>query len=161
MKNYIFKQLKFVRENTIRHVANMNDETSLFIPVGFNNNIKWNLGHIYAVQERFAFDIIGEKMTMPNHFTELFSTGTKPSEWGEQKSPAIYDLIQLLDNQVNRVEQALEFRLNTTLEQPYTTSTGLTLSSVEELLTFCLYHEGMHFGAIKSISQMFQDGDKK
>ncbi|MGW6297332.1 DinB family protein [Peribacillus butanolivorans] len=46
MKNYIFKQLKFVRENTIRYVANMNDEKSLFIPVGFNNNIKWNLGHI-------------------------------------------------------------------------------------------------------------------
>ncbi|MFE0507087.1 DinB family protein [Peribacillus butanolivorans] len=80
-----FKQLKFVREITIKYVANMNDETSLFIPVGFNNNIKWNLGHIYVVQERFAFDIIGEKMTMPNHFKELFSTGTKPSETKKNK----------------------------------------------------------------------------
>ncbi|MGW6383988.1 hypothetical protein [Peribacillus butanolivorans] len=86
MKNYIFKQLKFVRETLLgTWQINMNDETSLFIPVGFNNNIKWNLGNIYVVQERFAFDIIGEKMTMPNHFKELFSTGTKPSETKKNK----------------------------------------------------------------------------
>ena len=46
MKNYLLKQLRFVRENTINCLAEMNDEASLFIPEGFNNNIKWNLGQM-------------------------------------------------------------------------------------------------------------------
>ncbi|MDO7486948.1 DinB family protein [Peribacillus frigoritolerans] len=159
MENYIFKQLRFVRDNTIGHVAEINDEISLSIPEGFNNNIKWNLGHIYVVQEIFAFHFIGEEMKIPDQFTELFSPGTKPSDWAEEVPP-IHELILLLENQVRRIEQALRFRMKEDVEQPYTTSTGLTLSTVEEFLSFCLYHEGMHFDAIKSIKRIIQSGRK-
>ncbi|MBM7651976.1 DinB family protein [Neobacillus cucumis] len=150
MNNYIFKQLRFVRENTINCVTEINDEASLFIPEGFNNNIKWNIGHIYVVQEKFAYFFIKEKMIMPNNFLELFTTGTSPINWEKQELPTISELIQLLKNQIDRIEQVLEFRLKEVIEKPFTTSTGLTLSTVEELLSFCLYHEGMHFATIKS-----------
>ncbi|MGI8384121.1 DinB family protein [Robertmurraya sp. P23] len=159
MENYIFKQLRFVRDNTIGHVAEMNDESSLSIPEGFNNNIKWNLGHIYVVQEKFAFHFTGEEMKIPDQFTELFSPGTKPRDWGEEVPP-IHELILLLENQVRRIEQVLKFRIKEAVEQPYTTSTGLTLSTVEEFLSFCLYHEGMHFDTIKSIKRIIQSGRK-
>ncbi|HWL26030.1 MAG TPA: DinB family protein [Ureibacillus sp.] len=160
MNNYLLKQLRFVRENTINCVAEMNDEVSLFIPEGFNNNIKWNLGHIYVVQEKFAFYFIKEKMIMPNNFSELFTTGTKPTNWRDQVLPAIKELIQLLENQIDRIEQTLEFRLKEVIGTPFTTSTGLTLSTVEELLSFCLYHEGMHFATIKSYKRIIQNGRK-
>ncbi|MFP3125659.1 DinB family protein [Ectobacillus funiculus] len=157
MKNYIFKQLRFVRESTINCVAEINDEASLFIPKGFNNNIKWNLGHIYVVQEKFAFYFIKEKMIMPNNFSELFTTGTKPTNWEDQTLPTISELIQLLENQTERIEQTLELRLKEVIEKPFTTSTGLTLSTVKELLSFCLYHEGMHFATIKSYERIIQN----
>jgi DinB superfamily len=160
MKNYIFKQLSFVRENTISCVSKINDESSLCIPDGFNNNIKWNLGHIYVVQEKFAFNIINERTTMPNNISDLFSTGTKPTDWGEKVLPTISELIQLLEKQVDRIEQTLEFRLKEVIEKPFTTSTGLTLSTVEELLSFCLYHEGMHFATIKSYQRIIQNARK-
>lgn len=160
MRSYIFKQLRFVRENTIGYVTEMNDEASLFIPEGFNNNIKWNLGHIYVVQEKFAYYFIKEKMIMPNNFSELFTTGTSPTNWGNQALPTISELIQLLENQIDRIEQALEFRLKEVIEKPYTTSTGITLSTVEELLSFCLYHEGMHFATIKSYQRIIQNKRK-
>ncbi|WP_342047649.1 DinB family protein [Bacillus sp. OTU530] len=120
MKNYIFKQLRFVRENTINYVAEINDEASLFIPEGFNNNIKWNLGHIYVVQEKLAFYFIKEKMIMPNNFSELFTTDTKPTNWGDQALPTISELIQLLENQIERIEQTLELRLKEVIEKPFT-----------------------------------------
>ncbi|WP_416147655.1 DinB family protein [Salipaludibacillus sp. HK11] len=157
MENYIFKQLRFVRDNTIGHVEEMNDETALTIPEGFNNNIKWNLGHIFVVQEKFAFYSAREEMNIPDRFTELFNPGTKPGDWGEEV-PSIHELIFLLENQVRRVEQVLKFKVKEDVEQPYTTSTGLTLSTVEEFLSFCLYHEGMHFDAIKSINRIIQSG---
>ncbi|MFJ8072010.1 DinB family protein [Peribacillus sp. NPDC096447] len=156
MKNYLLKQLRFVRENTINCVLEMDDEVSLFIPEGFNNNIKWNLGDIYVVQEKFAFYFIKEKMIEPNNFTELFTTGTKHIIWRDQALPTISELNQLLENQIDRIEQTLEFRLKEVIETPFTTSTGLTLSTVEELLSFSLYHEGMHFATINSFKRIIQ-----
>jgi hypothetical protein len=152
MGNFIIKQLRFVRDNTIRQVKEIDETSSLFIPEGFNNHIKWNLGHIFFVQEKFAFHFIGEKMEIPDSFPELFSPGTNPANWGEQV-PSIKELIQLLESQVDRIEGVLENKMKVAVG-PYTTSTGLTLSTVEEFLSFCLYHEGMHFDAIKSIKRM-------
>ncbi|MGJ7913722.1 DinB family protein [Neobacillus sp. LXY-1] len=161
MKNYLLKQLRFVRENTINCVAEMNDEATLFIPDGFNNNINWNIGHIYVVQEKFAFYFIKEKMMMPNNVSKLYTTSTSPSNWGSQALPTINELIRLLKSQIDRIEQSLEFRLKEVIETPFTTSTGLTLSTVEELLSFCIYHEGMHFATIKSYKQIIQNEREK
>ncbi|PAK37103.1 hypothetical protein CHI08_23535 [Peribacillus simplex] len=58
---------------------------------------------------------------------------------------------------MDRIEQTLEFRLKEVVEKPFTTSTGLTLSTVEELLSFCLYHEGMHFATIKSFKRIIRN----
>ncbi|WP_062051115.1 DinB family protein [Bacillus sp. JCM 19034] len=156
MEHYLFKQLQFVRENTLSQVAGMKEAESRFIPKGFNNNVKWNLGHVYVVNEKFCFELAGGEAHLHNEFVTLFGTGTMPTEWGNQELPTIDELIQLLSNQLNRTEQYLEGRLDDEI-QPYTTSTGLTLSTVKELISFCLYHEGMHFDAIKSINRMIQN----
>lgn len=155
MKHYLFKQLRFVRDNTMRQAAEIGDEQAAIVPEGFNNNIKWNLGHIYVVQEKFAFILTGETSNMPDRYLALFGPGTKPGDW-EDNVPPMRELTQLLANQTDRIEQALELRLKDQIEQPYTTSTGHTLSTVEELLSFCLYHEGMHFDAIKTIKRLIQ-----
>lgn len=155
MSHYIFKQLQFVRQNTIRSVENLNEEASFYIPQGFNNNIKWNLGHIYVIQERFAFHFTGERMNMPDYFIKQFGPGSKPIDWDEQV-PTLRQLIELLKNQMVRIPQALEPRITETVKEPYTTSTGMTLSSVAEFLSFSLYHEGMHFDAIKSIKRLIE-----
>lgn len=55
MDQIIFKQLKFVRSVTVRAVEGLSEGILDSIPEGFNNNIRWNLGHIYLVQEKFAF----------------------------------------------------------------------------------------------------------
>lgn len=152
MSHYIFNQIHFVRNQTVKQVKEVDEAASHLIPGGFNNNIKWNLGHIYLVQEIFAFQLIGETMELPDHYRDLFGRGTKPADWGEQV-PSMQELLDRLSNQISRVER-LESRLGDVLEQPYTTSSGLTLGSVGELLSFSLYHEGMHFDAIKTIKRL-------
>ncbi|HWJ78633.1 MAG TPA: DinB family protein [Niallia sp.] len=153
MEHYLFKQLRFVRGETLKLIHEMKDEESLFIPNGFNNNIKWNIGHIYVIQEKFGLQIIGEETQLPKSFLELFGSGTKPIGWGKHDLPTIQELSQLLKTQLDRIEEKLEGRLEEKI-LPYTTSTGITLSTVKELISFCLYHEGMHFDAIKSIKRM-------
>jgi hypothetical protein len=54
-ENYLLTQMKFVRTSTIRSVEGLDEKLADIIPKGFNNNIRWNLGHIYLMQERLAF----------------------------------------------------------------------------------------------------------
>ncbi|KYG28227.1 DinB family protein [Alkalihalobacillus trypoxylicola] len=153
MSDYIFTQLRFVRANTLRDVVDINNKMSEIIPVGFNNNIKWNLGHIYFIQERFAFHFAKETLWLPEPFTELFRPGTKPGSDG-QIEVELSEIIQLLEGQIDRIESTFKNRLKEKTEESYTTSKGLHLSTIEEFLSFCLYHEGMHYEKIKLLKKL-------
>ncbi|TYP72028.1 DinB family protein [Paenibacillus methanolicus] len=152
MNNYLFKQLRFVRDSTIKQVKEMSEEEARTVPRGFNNNILWNLGHILLVHEKFSFALANEKMELPKHFAEVFAPGTKPEHWGTQV-PSLAEILLLLSMQIERTGQTLEHRLEEKLEEPFVTSAGLELLAVKECLSFCIYHEGMHFAAIKAIKQ--------
>jgi uncharacterized damage-inducible protein DinB len=152
MVNYLFKQLRFVRGQTLKQINGMSEEETRTVPRGFNNNILWNLGHILLVHEKFSFALTNEKMELPKHFAELFAPGTKPENWGTQV-PKLDEIALFLSKQIDRIEQILEHRLEDNLEHPFVTSAGLELSSVKECLSFCLYHEGMHFATIKALEQ--------
>lgn len=152
MVHYLFSQLRFVREQTMKLVKGMSEEETRTVPGGFNNNILWNLGHILLVHEKFSFALTNEKMELPKHFAEWFAPGTKPESWGTQV-PRLDEIFLLLSKQIERIEQILEHRLEDDLDKPVVTSAGLEILSVKECLSFCLYHEGMHFAAIKALKQ--------
>lgn len=158
MSYYLFQQLKFVRKATIDYVRSVNENRMKVVPAGLNNNIMWNLGHIYMVTEKFAFQLTGEKTTVPNHFPELFNPGTSPKDWSTE-TPTREELIILLNEQIQRIEAILSQRIEEPIQEIYKSSTGLQIGSVAECLSFCLYHEGMHFGAIKGINQCLQNKD--
>ncbi|MET3695812.1 DinB family protein [Bacillus oleivorans] len=152
MKPFIFTQLQFVRTQTLKELAGVDEQLSEIIPASSNNNIKWNAGHICFIQEKLAFFHSGETMQIPENFKVLFSPGTKPNR--ELDYPALKEIIDLLENQLVRIEQTFQHRLNENVSDPYTTSKGLYLSRVEEFLSFCLYHEGMHLEKIKMIIKL-------
>jgi len=151
--HFLFNQLAFVRKLTLKEAEGIDEETSLVVPAGFSNNIKWNLGHIYLVQERFAFYFTGDEWVMPDAFNGWFGRGTKPEDW-TGKLPETDELRALLEQQTERIIQQTAHRLPHPLDEPFTTSTGLTLSSVEEMLTYSLHHEGLHSETIKSIKRV-------
>ncbi|AFM39133.1 hypothetical protein Desaci_0016 [Desulfosporosinus acidiphilus SJ4] len=148
MSEYLFDQLKVVRNNTLNAVKGLSENQVDKIPAGFNNNIRWNLGHIYLVQERFAFGFTEIPMLLPEGFLGLFGKDTKPSDWTIQP-PSLNELIKLLEDQTDRIQEAFKERLDEVLAAPWTMPSGLTLKTVREFLTFSMYHEGMHVQAIK------------
>lgn len=150
MKDFLFNQLKVIRNNTINAVQEVSESQANSIPEGFNNNILWNLGHVYLVQEKFAFGFIPEPMNIPDNFDDLFGRGSKPSEWKGQP-PTLADLIILLEDQTGRIKESLENRLEEAVANPFTMPSGLTLKTIGEFLTFSMYHEGMHVQTIKML----------
>ncbi|WP_407306008.1 DinB family protein [Desulfosporosinus sp. SB140] len=152
MSDYLFDQLRVVRGNTTTAIKDLGESQADNIPIGFNNNIRWNLGHVYLVQERFAFGFTEIPMQLPEGFMELFGKDTKPSDWKTQP-PTLTELTQLLEDQTNRIQETFSSRLDEVLAKPWTMPSGLTLKTVREFLTFSMYHEGMHVQMIKMLKR--------
>ncbi|MDR3600074.1 MAG: DinB family protein [Desulfosporosinus sp.] len=152
LKEFLFNQLKVVRSNTINEVKELSESQVDTIPEGFNNNIRWNLGHVYLVQERFAFGFTQEPMQMPDEFTDLFGKDSKPSDWKVQP-PTLPELIKMLEDQTSRIKEKLNNRLDEAVVNPLSMPSGLTLKTIGEFLTFSMYHEGMHVQTIRMLKR--------
>jgi hypothetical protein len=148
METFIFKQLEFARNQTLKVLDGVTESTATRIPEKFRNHILWQGGHIYLVQERFAFSIHGFDAKLPEPFKALFAPGTTPLNWTETP-PALSEVTDMLRGQQERIQLALKGRIGEKAPSPYTTSTGMTLETIGEFLNFSLYHEGMHFNSIK------------
>jgi hypothetical protein len=83
MNEFILDQLEFVRTATLSAVEGLSDTEANVVPQGFNNNILWNLGHIYLVQERI-FHFAQEPLNIPEGFAKFFGSRIKPADWVEQ-----------------------------------------------------------------------------
>ncbi|MDQ7092747.1 DinB family protein [Desulfosporosinus sp. PR] len=152
MSDYLFDQLRIVRNNTTAAVKDLSESQADNVPSGFNNNIRWNLGHVYLVQERFAFGFTEIPMQLPEGFMDLFGKDTKPSDWKVQP-PTVAELLRLLEDQTKRIQEKLGNRLDEVLAKPWTMPSGLTLKTAREFLTFSMYHEGMHVQTIKMLKK--------
>ncbi|MDQ0192831.1 DinB family protein [Paenibacillus wynnii] len=147
MDQLLFKQLEFVRLLTIKAVEGISEQTLDIIPEGFNNNLRWNLGHIYLVQEKLAFQLADLPMQLPESFGRLFGKGSKPAEWNEEP-PTLEVLLKMLAEQPGRIQESLQNRLGEPVTEPFTISSGLTLNTLGESLNYTFYHEGLHFNTI-------------
>lgn len=149
MEQFLFNQLAFVRNQTLNLLEGITEEMADQIPDGFRNSIRWNLGHIYVVEERFAFQYLGLPQNLPEGFKEQFEYGTTPLNAHQFRVPTLKELEDLLKEQQLRIQEKLVDLLEVKIDPSYTTSAGMTLETPKQFLTFILYHEGMHFSVIK------------
>ncbi|WP_158299522.1 DinB family protein [Paenibacillus antri] len=148
MSAYLFEQLAFVRGQTVKALQDVSEAQAAAVPAGFRNSVLWQAGHIYFVQERFAFSAQGREAEIPEGFAAWFAPGSSPATWAD-RPPALAELTEMLRDQTKRIVDTWDGRLHEGAPKPYTTSTGITLTATDAFLNFTLYHEGMHFQAIK------------
>lgn len=150
MEHYLFNQSAYIRAQLLKSVEGIDEETALRIPQGCRNHILWHLGHVYVLNERFAFKNIGMPMYLPDGYLELFENGTSPlTAPASLTFPTLEELKALLKEQPQRIQASLADRLEESIVPPYTTSGGMKLESVAAFLSLNLYHEGQHLTAIK------------
>lgn len=147
MEQAIWRQLEFVRAQTLKLARSIPEEKTLIVPAGFRNHMLWNLGHLALVTDKYAYSFTGRTPELPAIYQELFANGTSPLEW-TSASPCFNDILTVLEEQPERVKTALSGQLAEPV-QPYTTSSGYRIETIGQLLNFTTYHEGMHFSMIK------------
>lgn len=119
------------------------------IPKGFNNNIIWNIGHVIVTGQLLAYKLSGLQPMVSGEMIDKYKKDSKPTE-------------AIAQDEVNEIKALLHSTLEKTKEDytkgafenynAYTVSTtGNTLSNIDEALQFILIHEGLHYGYVLAL----------
>lgn len=141
--------------NLVRQVmGKLSPVQLLHIPPGFDNNIAWNIGHILVVQQLLHYKLSGLTMAVTDEQVAMYRTGTSPTDWTIE--PDITQLIPLLKetSQTLATDYQAEKFSN---YQAYTTSTGISLPTIEDAISFNNFHEGVHVGFILALRNLVVD----
>ncbi|UHA72345.1 DinB family protein [Paenibacillus sp. 481] len=141
----LFNQLDFSRKVTLDIVEFITEEQANIIPTGFNNNIRWNLGHIFVDQYLWIQHLTKERIEIPDGYLEWFNYGTSPANW-DSSIPDLQTLTQLLEQQPAFIRATYAERLEQTFSE-----TELGMNTISQVLVRTIYHEGLHTGAIQAL----------
>ncbi|WP_181347636.1 DinB family protein [Thalassobacillus sp. CUG 92003] len=142
----VFQHMESVRNRTISSLETTPDYALDTVPKGFNNSLRWNFGHILVVQEKLVYGFTGEDKQLPEQYVSFFSPRTSPSQW-ESTPPRAEEIQSYLQAQTSQIKQTFANRLHEKRDQPMQIG-SFHLATLEEAMTFSLYHESIHQGTI-------------
>lgn len=120
------------------------------VPVGFNNNIFWNVAHTVVTQQLLVYKLSGLPMVIADDLVEAYKKGTKTEHKATQ---AEVDLIKdLLFSTIEKTKEDYDNNLFKSYNE-YTVSTKSTLTNVDEAIAFNNFHEGIHLGYILALKK--------
>ena len=129
-------------------LSGLAEEAYFNMPLGFDNNIAWNLGHIIVTQQALHYRLSGLPTVTTREDVVMFKTGSSPADWLNQ--PDISRLLLLLAETGPKLRDDYAAGLFANF-QSYTTSTTIALPTIEDALAFNNFHEGLHLGTILAL----------
>ena len=121
------------------------------IPVGFNNNIAWNLAHMVAVQQGICYVRSGKEPVTGQSFYESYKPGSKPVK--PLTEDELEEIRNLLISTLDRLVEDYDKGLFVNYEK-WSSRYAIEIGSIEEAVNFLLFHEGLHFGMITALKRV-------
>lgn len=150
---FIFEALKTIRKNTLEAVLQLNTEHLHQIPASASNNIIWNLGHNVATQQILCYKLANIEMLVPQNFIDTYKKGTSPKNWSLHQS--LEEIVQFYALTTNHFEN--DFLANKFHNfSPYTTSSGIVLTCIDDALVYNYGHENLHYGVILNLKKQIK-----
>jgi hypothetical protein len=143
MANAAFHIIRQNREAFIRLLDGLSIDQLNEIPVGFNNNIGWNFGHIIVAQQTIAYLRAGKELLIETAYIDRYKRGTRPEGFISEEEIAFLKekAIVLID----QYEKDWNAGLFSSFE-PFTSSLGVHVATCEEALHAVTGHDQLHFG---------------
>ncbi|WP_142784359.1 DinB family protein [Changchengzhania lutea] len=141
----LFKTRKFFRnyiENT--SLSDLNK-----IPKGFNNNIIWNIGHIVVTEQLLAYRLSGLPTMVSDDLIDKYKKGSKPES--EVTQQEVDEINTLLFRTIESTQADYNSETFKNFQEYTVSTTGNTLSNIDDALEFILFHEGMHLGYVMAL----------
>ena len=120
------------------------------VPDKVNNNIIWNIGHIIASQQSLVYKLSNLPMHISDDFFDRYKPGSRPTESVSRIEAD--EIKSFLTSMIEKTETDLaNGRFVSFTER--NTLTGFHLGNLRDALVFCIYHEGLHMGGVRSIGR--------
>jgi len=145
-----FDVLRKSRLLTLKELDGLTLDQIHTIPQGFKNNIAWNIAHLVVTQQLLHYKLSGLNCLCPDDLIEAHRKGTSPTKtFTEQEFEEVKELLLGLPETLEEDFEAGIFE--NFIEYP--TSAGFVLNSLESAIVFNNFHEGIHYGVIRSIKK--------
>lgn len=120
------------------------------VPEGYNNNIWWNIAHVVVTPQLLMYKLSGLDFTIEEELVNKYKKGTFPE--GEPSNDEIEKISTYLFSTVERIQ--LDYEQGKFKKFPeYMTTPKIGLSGPEDALSFNVFHEGLHLGAILALKK--------
>ncbi len=148
--NRDFDLLRKTRANFLKIASGLSETQLNTIPPGFNNNILWNLGHIWVTQQLLCYKLAGQAMLVSEEAVSKLKKGSAPK--AGETLPVLESFKDDLLGLVERLEKDYQAGLFKDFDT-YETSYGYTLSCIEDAIRFNNLHEGLHLGYVMALKR--------
>ena len=145
--NFLIKS----RAITLNAINGLTLEQLHKIPDGFNNNIAWNIAHLVVTQQLLHYKMAGLNCLCPDYVIEKFKKGTFPTTNFTQEE--LDEMIALFIGLPETLQEDYEAGIFENYNE-YPTSTGYVITSIESAIAFNNFHEGIHYGIIRSLIKL-------
>jgi hypothetical protein len=149
----LLKQLSFTRIYTLGRLQQSMEGEWDTQPAGFNNTIRWNAGHTFVSMETLVQKAVPDYKPVNAEWIPLFKPGSSPTDW-EVEPPSNEKLLTALQEQPERILSVLQGKLSNSLTEPMHLGKMHTMETVEAIVQFAVWHEGIHSGVIHALNRM-------
>lgn len=152
--HYPFEVTLQNRKILYKILDNTPKEELLRIPDGYRNNIWWNIAHTVVTQQILVYKFSGLQMRVPQELVDKFMKGTVPD--GTATDDEMKQVSAFLFSTLEWTREDYDTDLFKEYHE-YTTSNNVTLKSVDDAITFNIFHEGLHLGAILALQKALKN----
>ena len=115
------------------------------VPKGYRNSIFWNVAHTIVTQQLLVYGLSNIPLLVDSDLVNTYKKDTKTVHAATED-----ELSRIKTLLFSSIEQTKIDYDNGVFKgyTPYTTSLNVTLSTVDEAISFNAFHEGIHLGYI-------------
>ena len=149
--NFTLEVLANTRMFFNKYLKSMSLKELNTIPKGFNNNIIWNIGHIVVTQQLLAYKLSGLPMMVSDNLISKYMKDTEPN--GPVDQSEVDEIKNLLFTTIEKTKEDYSNNIFKSFTEYTVSTTGNTLTNIEEAFEFILFHEGMHLGYVLALNR--------
>ncbi|MDR5648824.1 DinB family protein [Staphylococcus nepalensis] len=137
-----------------KHIRDIDEGIATYQPNVANNNIKWQLGHLILLNDFLVFETINGENVLDQTPAKYFLWGTSPKDF-DGYEPSFTALKKLLDEQLDRILNALEKQLKKDRNEPIVLKdVDVYMENFNQSIHFAIIHTNRHFGQIVLLKSM-------
>lgn len=147
--DFTFEVLKNTRAIFSKIIDTYTLEDLNKIPKGFNNNIIWNIGHLVVTEQLLVYKLSGLEVGLSETLINNYRKDSKPQ--GNVTQDAVNEIKDYLLSNIEKTQADYNNGVFKTYTAYTVSTTGNTLTNIDEALQFVLTHEGIHYGYILAL----------